>query len=273
MHQLPSEHPIRILALDSPDAFDTVEADDIEACRRAFGFTPTEFAEQLGWSPRKYQRCLEAAREDRFAERDVALAVRGLLDVLLGTDDHEVKSVHFAAGAPHQDARDAMAFGGGRIFADFLPKILADCGPWTADVTPHLLRLAAERATKGKRITYGEAATTLEEAGLTHRVWPRTLYGMPLGAICDVMMMLGRETKTRVPLLSTIVVRASGQPGPGVDPMIRKFVQQHAEGEQAKELLTRLKRDRDGLIAELQQEVFAFLHWPGVLRALGLQTG
>jgi hypothetical protein len=36
-------------------------------------------------------------------------------------------------------------------------------------------------------------------------------------------------------------------------------------------MLARLKRDRDGLIGELQREVFDFGHWPGVIWALGLQ--
>lgn len=47
MRPLP-ETSVRILALDNVEAFDTVEADDIEACRRALGYTPAEFAEQLG---------------------------------------------------------------------------------------------------------------------------------------------------------------------------------------------------------------------------------
>ena len=80
------ETPLRLLTLENPDAFDTVEADDLEACRRALSLAPPEFAEQLGWSPRKYQRVLEAAREDGFVD-ETPLAVGGLLSVLLGTDD------------------------------------------------------------------------------------------------------------------------------------------------------------------------------------------
>jgi len=265
------ETPVRILTLASPDAFDTVEADDIEACRRAFGFSPSEFAEQLGWSVRKYQRTLEAAREDRFAERDVALAVRGLVDLLIGSSSEgESNSVTESWTTPIAGP-DSRALFGKRVVPDIMSNILDECGEWTAGVTPHLLRLVAGRAVRRKLITYGEAATTLEEAHLASRVWPRTLYGMPLGAMCNATMALSRKTGVRIPLLSTIVVKGSGQPGSGVDGMIRKFVKQQETEDRAKEMLARLKRDRDGLIGELQREVFDFGHWPGVIWALGLQ--
>jgi hypothetical protein len=52
--------------------------------------------------------------------------------------------------------------------------------------------------------------------------------------------------------------------------MIRNFVRQHENKDQARELLTRLKRDRDSLVGELQDEVFKFQDWPGVIRALRL---
>jgi hypothetical protein len=264
--------PIRILNLDKLDAFDTVEVDDIEACRRLLGSTPSEFAEQLGWSLRKYQRALESIREDGFAERDIALAVRGLVDVVLRPDDE-----HSAIGTNVEwnikaGATDRTFFGS-RTFPTILTEVLDDYGEWTAQVTPHLMRLVAVRGTEGKYITYGEAATTLEERGLTKRVWPRTVYGAPLGAICNAVMQLGRQAGVRIPLLSAIVVKGSGEPGAGVDGMIRKFLRQHENEDRAKELLTRLKRDRDGLIGELQREVFAFAHWPGALWALGLQEG
>lgn len=215
---------------------------------------------------------MEAAREDTFAERDVALAVRGLVDVLLGTEDSALV-VDAEVGSPLPTKREDVTFFSARIFPDILTNVGEGSGPWTASVTPHLLRLVAERATKSKRITYGEAATTLEAAGLATRAWPRTLYGMPLGAICNALLILGQQAGVRIPLLSTIVVKASGQPGEGINGMIRDFVKQYEESDQAKELLIRLKRDREGLIAELQQEVFAFQHWAGVLRALGLQKG
>ena len=108
MRPLP-ETSVRILALDNVEAFDTVEADDIEACRRVLGYTPAEFAEQLGWSLRRYQRALEAAREDTFAERDVALAVRGLVDVLLGTEDSALV-VDAEVGSPLPTKREDVTF-------------------------------------------------------------------------------------------------------------------------------------------------------------------
>jgi hypothetical protein len=254
------ESPVRLLTLENPDAFDTVEADDLEACRRVMSLTPPEFAEQLGWSPRKYQRVLEAAREDGFVDRDNALAVRGLLSVLLGSDDEGTTAGLSESDAILWESPEAKAFLGGRTYPMILPKISEDAGPWTAQVTPHLFRL----------VTNGEAATTLEERNLTKRVWPRTLYGMPLGAICNSLMLLGEKAGFRIPLLSVIVVKASGQPGAGVDGMIRKFVRQHESMDQAREILIRLKRDRDSLVGELQQEVFEFQDWPGVIRALGL---
>ncbi|MXP65640.1 hypothetical protein E0493_20020 [Roseomonas sp. M0104] len=264
------EQPLRLIALDAPEAFDTVEAADIEAARRALQLTPPEFAEQLGWSLRKYQRTLEAAQDDGFVVRDVALAVRGLVDVLLGADDDGPAESITDIDVTLSTNSAAKAFLGGRVFPAILPNIAANSGEWTAQVTPHLLRLVAARAMRGKPITYGAAATTLEERGLTKRVWPRTLYGMPLGAICDAMMLLSREGGMRIPLLSAIVVKASGQPGTGIDGMIKKFIKQHEESGRAKELLVRLRRDREALIQELQGEVCTFPHWPGVVRALGL---
>lgn len=265
-----SEAHLRLLTLENLDAFDTVEADDLEACRRAISLTPPEFAEQLGWSPRKYQRVLEAAREDGFVDRDTALAVRGLLSVLLEPDDENPSAGLSEPDAILWEGPEAKAFLSGRTYPMILPKISKDAGPWTAQVTPHLFRLVASRAMREKTITYGEAATTLEERNLTKRVWPRTLYGMPLGAICNSLMLLSEEAGFRIPLLSVIVVKASGLPGAGVDGMIRKFVRQHESKDQARELLTRLKRDRDSLVGELQDEVFKFQDWPGVIRALGL---
>jgi len=268
--QRSSEAPLRLMALGTPDDFDTVGADDIEACRRALHLTPPEFAEHFGWSLRKYQRVLEAAREADFVDRDTALAVRGLLDVLLGADDEGPATAVTDTDGLLWGNDDARTFLGGRVFPSILPDVAESSGPWTAQVTPHLLRLVAERAVRGKPITYGEAATTLEERNLTKRVWPRTLYGMPLGAICRALMTLGREADIRIPLLSAIVVKASGQPGPGIDDLIRVFVKQCETGDRRKELLTRLKRDRAALIQELQDEIFAFPHWPGVLHALSV---
>jgi hypothetical protein len=252
--------------------FDTIGVDEIEASRRALGATPPEFAEHLGWSTRKYQRVLEGARDaDGYVDRDVALAVRGLAHVLLGTDDEEPAGTVTDTDLTALDHKHASAFFGGRTYPQILQNRLNEAGEWTAQVTPHLLRLVADRAVRRKLITYGEAATTLEERGLTKRVWPRTLYGMPLGAICYCLMTLGRETKMRIPLLSVIVVKASGEPGPGLDPVIQDFIKQYETKERAKEKLTFLKRNRETMLQELQQEVFDFPHWPGVLHALAAE--
>lgn len=264
------EELVRLLTLETPDAFDTIEADDLEACRRVLSLTPPEFAEQLGWSLRKYQRILEAAREDSFVNRDTALAVRGLLSVLLGADEEDTATGISEPDMILWEGPSAKAFLNGGSYPKIMPEICEGVGKWTADVVPHLFRLVAGRAVREKTITYGEAATTLEEKKLTRRVWPRTLYGMPLGVICDSLMLLSKKTGLRIPLLSVIVVRASGQPGTGVDGMIKKFVRQHESKDQARELLIRLKRDRASLVADLQDEVFKFQDWPGVIRALGL---
>lgn len=264
-----ADAPIRLLALDSADAFDTVDVNDIESCRRALGMMPVEFAEHLGWAQRKYQRVLESVREDGFADRDVALAVRGLMDVLLGPDEAEATALTIVSALP-ADANDGSFFDG-RSFSHILSDTLKECPGWTAQVTPHLLELIANRAGQGKRITYGQAAVTLEENEKTRRVWPRTLYGMPLSVICKILISLGQETGVRIPLLSAIVVRGSGEPGQGLDGMIRQFVRQYENGEQARDLMVRLRRDRKGLVQQFQQEVFEFSHWSGVLRALGLR--
>jgi hypothetical protein len=265
------ENPLPLVALETLDAFDTVTAEDIEACRCALRLTPPEFAEHLGWSLRKYQRTLEAIRDDRFADRDVALAVRGLAHVLLGTDDDaQVIAVGDADALNWADA-NAKSFLDGRVFPHILKKIVENSGEWTSEVTRPLLRLLAGRAIRGKLISWGEAATTLEERKLATHVWPLTVYGFPLNAICNAMIALSREGGSRIPLLSAIMVKASGQPGPGIDEMVRDFVKQLETGQRQSDLLARLKRDRVALIQEVQDEVFAFPHWIGVLRALGLE--
>jgi hypothetical protein len=53
--------------------------------------------------------------------------------------------------------------------------------------------------------------------------------------------------------------------------MIGKFLKQCENGDRPKELPVRLEREREQSIVELQEEVFAFEDWPGVLRAPGLQ--
>lgn len=265
------ETPLRIMALTDPDDFDAVTPADVEACRRGLSLTPPEFAEYLGWSARKYQRVLEAAREDAFVSRDTALAVRGLAHVLLGSDGESTASPS-DVGLNLLNEGTAKLFLGGKVFPHILPSIARESGEWTAEVTPHLLRLIAERAVRGKLIKYGEAATTLEERKLTKRVWPRTLYGMPLGAICNALMALGHEGRIRIPLLSVIVVRADGEPGEGLDGMIKKYVRQYETREAAEDVLARIRRDRAALIKEMQDEVFSFGNWPGVLRALDVSV-
>lgn len=260
--------PLHIMVLGSLEDFDTVPVEEVEACRRALGATPSEFAEQLGWSTRKYQRVLEAAREaDGYVDRDVALAIRGLANVLMGNDEDGAGE---AIDDPWPDEVEEKSFLDGRTYPEILSNMLEESGEWTAQVTPHLFRLVASRAMRRKTVTYGEAATTLEERGLTRRVWPRTLYGMPLGRICYSLMKLGRKADIRIPLLSVIVIKASGEPGPGLDGVIRDFVKQYESGERAKVLLARLKTDRKALLQEMQDEVFKYKQWPGVLTALGL---
>lgn len=262
----------RLLDLDTPADFDTIAAADIEAARQDVGLTQPEFASHLGWSPRKYGRVLEAANESGFVERDMALAVRGLVGLLTGPDASPVKSF-FDRVTPQWNSDKGRVFAGRKTFPWIMDGLAERSGTWTTEVTPPLFRLVARRAVEGRTVTYGEAATTLEDNKITHKVWPRTLYGMPLGGICEAVMALAGETGIRVPLLSSIVVTASGPPGEGINGMIRSFVKQHETGAAQKELLARLKRDRDALVEELQQEVFDFRDWPGVLRALGIEKG
>lgn len=257
----------RLLALESSDDFATVEAGDIEAARQALGLTPSAFASHLGWPARKYGRVLEGAA-DGFVDRDFALAVRGLLGLLVGATGSSAGSI-FKVGSPQWVSDSARTFARGRTYPEIIQKV-AD-GTWTAEVVPPLFRLVARIAVRKETITYGEAATTLEDNELTKRVWPRTLYGRPLGGICNAVMALSERTGIRIPLLSSIVVTANGIPGEGINGMIQAFVKQHETGSDQKEFLTRLKRDREGLVEELQQEVFGFQDWPGVLRALEIE--
>lgn len=245
------------------DDFDFVTPEQIEMSRKSLAMTVSDFAESLGWSKRKYNRSLENAKECGFVDRDWALAVRGMLTVLeAAAPDNSVKSLT-------QDFDDvADDFAQGQVHFDILDTALQSSGEWTAQVTPHLLKLVAARAMQGKAITYGEAANTLEESGMTKRVWPRTLYGMPLGLICEAVLELSERTGERIPLLSVIVVKADGEPGEGIDGLIRRFINTNEPKRSRESRLIRLKRNRQKLVEEMQQEVFAYPHWPGVIRAL-----
>ncbi|UWQ20114.1 hypothetical protein [Jannaschia sp. W003] len=247
-----------LMRLSSPEAFDDVPPEAVEQARQLLGLTPSEMAGHLDWSARKYARVLEAARERGAVERDVALAVRGLLEALKDSD---------LVAPPRLE--DDGSFLGGRSFTEIFENRRKEAGGWSADVAPHLLWLLAERATSGAGpISYGEAATMLEDRKLTHRVWPRTAYGSPLGLICWSLLDLGKATGERIPLLSVIVTRSGGDPSDGIDGLIELFLKQNTSKPERKEQLARLRKDRSALVQEMQAEVFRFPHWPGVVRAL-----
>lgn len=247
----------KIAALTHVDQFDNVTADDIEEARQSLSLTPSEMAAALDWSVRKYSRTLDAAREAEAASRDFALAVRGVI---------EVSGERYAES---QDVVDDGLFLKGQTFeAIFERHCDSECG-WSAEVAPHLLRLLVERvALKAGTIAYGEAATTLEERGLTHRVWPRTAYGRPLGLICQAILDLSSETGERIPLISVIVTKAGGDPSDGIDDQIKAYLKLHYQKPLQKEKIAQLKKDRSALIQELQEEALQYRHWPGVVRAL-----
>lgn len=249
--------PLRIKSLTHVDQFDDLTADDIEEARQSLSLTPLEMAAALDWSARKYSRALDAAREAEAVSRDFALAVRGIIEV---SGEH--------SGKP-QDLVDDGRFLNGRTFETILKDHSNTEEGWSAEVAPHLLRLLAERvALGGGTISYGEAATTLEERGLTHRVWPRTAYGRPLGLICKALLDLGAETGERIPLISVIVTKAGGDPSDGIDGLVKSYLKHHEPKPRRKEKIAMLKQDRRALIQELQREVLQYRHWPGVVRAL-----
>lgn len=249
--------PIKIKTLSSIEDFDEISAEDIEEARQSLLLTPLEMAEALDWSPRKYSRVLDAAREAGAVNRDVALAVRGVMEVR-----GDCKS------SPQID-QDDRSFLGGKSFEEIFKRHRHEAGGWTAEVAPDLLRLLVERVlVNGSTITYGEVATTLEERSLTHRVWPRTAYGSPLGLICEALLELSEQTNNRIPLISVIVTRAGGDPSYGIDGLVKSYFKLHEPKAVRKEQVARLKRDRSSLMKDLQREVFDYPHWPGVVRAL-----
>ncbi|MFZ7092512.1 hypothetical protein [Primorskyibacter sp. 2E233] len=248
---------LKIRALSHVDQFDDVTADDIEEARQSLSLTPSEMAAALDWSARKYSRVLDAAREAEAVSRDFALAVRGLV---------EVSGERYGKPA---DVVDDGDFLDGRTFVTIFRDLCDAESGWSAEVAPHLLRLLVERATLGAgSISYGEAATTLEERGLTHRVWPRTAYGRPLGLICKALLDLGKETGARIPLISVIVTRAGGDPSEGIDGLLKAYLKLHESKPLRKEKIARLRTDRAAMIQELQNEALQYRHWPGVIRAL-----
>jgi len=257
---------IRIAEINDIADCDHVAADEIEECRKQLGCTPAELADHLGWSTRKYQRVIDAAKEEGDTPRDVVLSLFGLSKLLntsaVGKTDRKApaggKSLFFGKGADYTDVIDKEC-------ADQLNQ----GHKWTAEVTPHILRELAICAQQSLRITYNDLAEKLETAKATKRVWPRTAYGRPLGSVCTILTELGRITRKRIPLLSVIVVKQDGRPGEGFDDMTKAFFSLH-EADQYRALMARMRSEREGMIAELQKEVFDFPHWEEVLRVLGL---
>lgn len=236
---------------------DQVTSEVVENTRRALGMSSLEFSETLGWSQRKYQRTLDAASEDGLVPRDVALAVRGILSILSSDGLQEPTELQ-SPGAPSSPVGDEVP----EIFQE-----LADSpGSWTERIAPHIMRVLSDRASRGALITYGELAETLEDAGLTKRVWPRTAYAHPLGLVCSVCIELGKIRDQRIPLLTAIVVRSAGEPGVGFDGMVRHFLKKQEKGAY-QDAWKRFKANRTAEIAVLQQEVFDFPYWSEVLKA------
>lgn len=258
---------IRIPEIHALDDCDDVTADDIEACRKQLGFTPAEFAEHLGWSTRKYQRAVEAAREDGTAPRDVVLSLFGLTKLV------DKASRRSGSNALPKAANGKKFFEHGVDYTRVLDGVCVEQRDegheWTADVTPHVLREVAVCASQAVRITYNDLAEKLEAKGHTHRVWPRTAYGRPLGGVCTTLTELGRITGKRIPLLSVIVVKQDGSPGEGFDGLTKEFFKVH-ESNRYREMAARMRNEREVMVAELQREVLQFPHWEEVLRALGL---
>jgi hypothetical protein len=52
--------------------------------------------------------------------------------------------------------------------------------------------------------------------------------------------------------------------------MTKEFFKVH-QSENYRELMARMRTEREGMIAELQQEVLAFPYWGDVLETLGLK--
>ncbi|MGD9917197.1 MAG: hypothetical protein AB7U46_04210 [Paenirhodobacter sp.] len=252
-----SHQGFKLSALTKVSQFDDVTADDIEEARQSLSLTPSEMAEALGWSPRKYSRTLNAARDEEVVSRDFALAVRGLIEV---SGDRHGKLRHSV---------DDEAFLNGKTFEHIFRRNCDAIGGWSAEVAPHLLRLLVERVAHGGGvISYGETATMLEERGLTHRVWPRTAYGRPLGLICRALLDLGKQTEERIPLLSVIVTKAGGDPAEGIDGLLRDYLNLYELETLRKKKLAEFRQDRSALINEMQREALRYKHWSGVVRAL-----
>lgn len=248
---------LKIESLTQLDQFDEVTAHDIEEARQSLNFTPSEMADALDWSPRKYSRALDAAREADAVNRDFALAVRGVVEVWGRHRDGS------------QDMIDDGIFINGQTFETIFENLCKSESEWSARVAPHLLKLLAKRAELGGgAISYGDAATTLEEQGLINRVWPRTPYGRPLGLICKALLELGEQTGERIPLISVIVTKAGGDPSDGIDGHLKNFFKLHEPKSVRKEKIAMLKQNRSEIIQELQQEALQYPHWPGVVRAL-----
>ena len=234
------------------DDFDELDAKAIEKVREEIGMTTVGFADALGWPKRKYQRVLEGAKEDGAVSRDVALAVYGLTRFL--GSEAKSESLEF------RDVEEPP-----RFFAD----LAGTEDTWTVKVAPYLMQGLVQRAKSGQTTTYGAEAERLEAAGRTGRMWPRTVYGHPLGLICEACIHIGSIKKTSVPLLTAIVVAQSGEPGSGFDGMVQRHYK-HRFGADYREMWRDYKANRSQTIIQIQSEVFDFPYWDQVLEEAGI---
>ena len=236
------------------DDFDDLDAKAVEDVRKAIGMTTVSFAEALGWSTRKYQRVLEAATDDGAVSRDVALAVYGLAYFL---------SIESKSDSDTVELRDV----------DHPPRFFSDIAgtedSWTVNIAPYLMQGLVQRAQAGQTTTYGSEAERLEEAGKTKRMWPRTVYGHPLGLICEACIRIGSIKGKPVPLLTAIVVAQSGEPGTGFDAMVQRHYK-HRFGPGYKEMWRDYKKNRVQTVIQIQNEVFSFPYWDRVMEEAGI---
>lgn len=137
--------------------------------------------------------------------------------------------------------------------------------PWRIQVVADIVPILIRRAKEGHPITYGDLAIALHNEFGHEPKARKTLYGPPVGAVGQVIQLLGEKWGEVIPPINTIVVEADTKlPSTGADEIAHYFFEDNGAG---------MEQDRRAYIEAAMKAVFDYGHrWDRVADALGAPT-
>ena len=136
---------------------------------------------------------------------------------------------------------------------------------WTKVTARAALPLLVWCAKNGRRISYGRLDQEIVNRGLGHHVMA-VKYGYPVGTIGDALIETEAEWGQPIPPLNAIVVNATtGIPGKGVN----YYLERYYEPDKIVEYMS--EDDKRAVIAEIQEDIFAYEYWDNVLEEYGFR--